>query len=461
MDNIPILILCFNNYKYVDNTIKQILAINTNYGKNIKIVNNSSTCADTIEYLNKISKNYWVYNSINTGPWITPNNHADIYHEMPAKYIVTDPDLQFNDNLPHNFIDIMSELSDKYQAGRLGLALDITDFNEMFEFLYTYDSDNKWHNIYEWEKRYWNNRIDDDQYELYYAPIDTTFAILNKNFSFERHIRIAGDFTAKHLPWYKNNKIYTVKDVVTTSNIAFGTMYNMMRNNYLHVFKRDVSFVVKKDINLSFWTDAYPGWRNLEFDLFDNLLDSNKVFIDIGAWIGPISLYALFKSKHIVCVEADKDAYNDLCENLKLNSNNINDYTVIQKALFNRNDIHVLFGKNRFINGSRLNDSTSHIYMNNYINDECYLVKTITIHEILRSYNINSNDVSMIRIDIEGGEEFILNDLIDINKKYEIPVYINFHYDWWVNKDLNRFPFLNIEQKQQIISNPFTSILFK
>ena len=35
-------------------------------------------------------------------------------------------------------------------------------------------------NIYEWEIQYWENKINDKNYELYYADIDTTFCLIDK-----------------------------------------------------------------------------------------------------------------------------------------------------------------------------------------------------------------------------------------------------------------------------------------
>ena len=40
--NIPILIICYNNYKYVNDTLLQIKRINKNYYNNIQIINNTS-----------------------------------------------------------------------------------------------------------------------------------------------------------------------------------------------------------------------------------------------------------------------------------------------------------------------------------------------------------------------------------------------------------------------------------
>ena len=54
---IPILIICYNNYIYVDNTVKQLIKINKDYKGAITIVNNSSTDIHTISYLEKCEIN--------------------------------------------------------------------------------------------------------------------------------------------------------------------------------------------------------------------------------------------------------------------------------------------------------------------------------------------------------------------------------------------------------------------
>jgi hypothetical protein len=79
---------------------------------------------------------------------------------------------------------------------------------------------------------------------------------------------------------------------------------------------------------------------------------------------------------------------------------------------------------------------------------------------LIETYNIKYNDISLIKVDIEGGEEFILNDLYDIYSRYHIPMYISFHYSWWKDTNLNRFSFLTEEQKSTIIRDPFISLLF-
>jgi GT2 family glycosyltransferase len=173
--DIPIVIICYNNYRYVQNTLSQLLNINKEYYKNIIIINNNSTCLKTIEYLNNIDVRV-INNKENLGPWITNTNNKHIYDILPEKFILTDPDLKFNKNIPKNFIEILANLSDKYKTSKIGFALDISDHENFFATKYTHDE----LSIYEWEKSFYELKIADDEYELYEADIDTTFCLINK-----------------------------------------------------------------------------------------------------------------------------------------------------------------------------------------------------------------------------------------------------------------------------------------
>ena len=51
---IPIIIVCYNNYKYVDNTIKQINNINPDYTPYITIMDNNSYDEETINFLKSV-----------------------------------------------------------------------------------------------------------------------------------------------------------------------------------------------------------------------------------------------------------------------------------------------------------------------------------------------------------------------------------------------------------------------
>ena len=72
--------------------------------------------------------------------------------------------------------------------------------------------------IWEWESQFWVNRIDTlpEASPVYLADIDTTFALYNKKFfsrdRFYRAVRVAGNYTSFHLPWYKDNGMKPQED---------------------------------------------------------------------------------------------------------------------------------------------------------------------------------------------------------------------------------------------------------
>jgi len=458
--DIPIIIICYNNYLYVKNILLQILKINKDYYKNIKILNNNSTCLNTINFLNTTDVTV-INNSNNDGPWISNDINKHIYDNLPNKFVLTDPDLELNENIPNNFIEILSNLSDKYNTSKIGFALNITDY-KLF-----YKSTNYFLNfsIYDWEKQFWKNKITDETYELYNSQIDTTFCLINKNYLHGKAIRVAGNFIAKHLPWYIDNKIYNKYDnymnSINTTNIS--TISKIIKSytedNYLKIYKNNELFLINNNNNnnnLNFWKNIYSNWENETFEIFDKFLSKDKIFIDIGGWIGTTAMYGSRKSKHVYSIEADNKSINDMMINMKTNCND--NYTLINKAIFNIDNIKIKFGKNIYLQNSKMNDSTSQIYDDNIVTNEYYLIETITIYNILK--NIELTEISLIKVDIEGGEENILNDLFDIHIKYNIPLYISFHYSWWKNKNLEKFPFLSTDNKNKIISHPFISLLF-
>jgi hypothetical protein len=440
--SIPIVIICYNNYRYVENTLSQILKINKEYYNNIIILNNASTCEDTIEYLKKLGADssgsgVAIINNIgNFGPWIAADNNNHIYDILPDKFVLTDPDLKLNENIPSNFIDILATLSDKYKTTKIGLALDITDHDKFYpttEYMANLS-------IYDWEKRFWKNKIDDPDYELYEADIDTTFCLINKRNLYASgsasasstagiQIRVAGDFTAKHIPWYIDNEIYNMYDnyaaCINTTHIS--TISRIVKpyveNNYLQVRKNDQLFLIKTDSvpqSLSFWRDTYSGWEIEMFEVFDKYLTKDKVFIDIGKRITPTSLYASRKSKQVYGIEYDGDSSDSGGEaNAAIMKDNCSNYTLIPSPL------------------SLLE----------------------TLETILKDGTLASAG-SFIRVDIQGKEEDILSDLYDIHIKYKATLFINFNYMKWNNKNIDRFQFLTLRAKDIIKAYPSCYILF-
>lgn len=440
--DIPIVIICYNNYRYVENTLSQILRINKEYYKNIIILNNASTCEDTIEYLRKLASSdgsgsvVSIINNIgNFGPWIAADNNSHIYNVLPNKFVLTDPDLKLNENIPSNFVDILATLSDKYRTTKIGLALDITEHHKFYqtaEYMANLS-------IYDWEKRFWIDRIEDAEYVLYKADIDTTFCLINKDnvaanaasasanaANAYLQIRVAGNFTAKHIPWYIDNEVYNIYDnysaCINTTHIS--TIARIVKpfveDNYLRIYKNGELFLIKNSDVSPFWRDVYGGWDNEMFDVFDRYLSKDKVFIDIGDWITPTSLYATRKSKYVYGIEYSDSEAADTSFTSIMKDNCANNYKRAAGAA--SADIETL------------------------IKDAIAATAATAI--------------SLIRLDIDGKEEDMLSDLYNIHIKYGATLFIKFNYSKWKDKNIDRFQFLTQKAKDIIKAYSSCYILF-
>lgn len=197
LKKIPVFVISFNNLFY----LKQMICSLERYDlKNIHIIDNNSDYPPLIDYLKNIP--YTVhYMKKNWGHKVLWESHNfdDIINN--SLYVVTDPDIELSRNLSEDFLsELYVILLQHPYITKVGFALKLDDIPDSC-------ISEKVHN---WEKKYWYFRIYDSKYELYKADIDTTFALyrpgLLNNAVFYNAIRVAGDFTARHLPWYMNDE---------------------------------------------------------------------------------------------------------------------------------------------------------------------------------------------------------------------------------------------------------------
>lgn len=258
---------------------------------------------------------------------------------------------------------------------------------------------------------------------MYYSDIDTTFCLFNKKYKDGSHIRIAGDFTMKHLPWYINvsglsrlSRYLMYKDASSVSSVKYLEMQYIKENNFIPIQKRDETFLIQMndDANDAFWKDIYPTWKNEIFDIFDVYLKKDKQFLDIGAGIGGLSLYASRLSSYVVCVESDPIIAERLQHNINTN------------LLDTKFDIEI-----------------------DYKN---------SVFAVIEKYNLHN--LSLINLDIQGDEEYIFDNLLEYCKSVKVPIYITFYYEKWHDKNVDRFLYLNECQKEIINRSLVSSILF-
>lgn len=74
-----------------------------------------------------------------------------------------------------------------------------------------------------------------------------------------------------------------------------------------------------------FWRAAEAGrWEDETFRFLDAVTaESGAVLVDIGAWIGPVSLYAAPRVTRVIALEPDPVAHSELLANTSANASNV------------------------------------------------------------------------------------------------------------------------------------------
>ena len=257
---IPVYLIVYELLYFVKKSVEQL----KKFTKNIHIIDNNSKYPKLLEYYDKEYEFFIDRMDNNYGHRVW---YEKIYGNFPRIFAISDPDLEFNEKLPINFLEIMKELSNEYKKAKVGWALDISDA----ELFYKWNSYNTYQSIQEIEKRYWIRKVHNPKYELYNANVDTTFCIVNKGYLHEFDaIRIAGDFTCKHIPWYEgwHKKLDIEEWEYYKKNNISSTIIKHIQNRY-NVNHED-------NINL------YNGLDQLIYNIdeYENVIDRSKYLSD-------------------------------------------------------------------------------------------------------------------------------------------------------------------------------------
>ena len=195
---IPIIIINYNRLEDLKEIVSFYLSRNH---QNIVIVDNKSTYLPLLDYYQEIAKESRVTVKImdrNYGHTVFWDNNELFQEYANGYYIITDPDVIPNINLPEDYLLTLVDFLDRYpQVTKVGFALRIDDIPDFFT---------QKDIVRKWESKFWEKQIEKD---AYLAEIDTTFAVYPPLYrrdinNFTNAIRLAGNFTATHNGWYIN-----------------------------------------------------------------------------------------------------------------------------------------------------------------------------------------------------------------------------------------------------------------
>lgn len=198
------------------------------------------------------------------------------------------------------------------------------------------------------------------------------------------------------------------------------------------ITKNNTKFYVEPNYANWFISEINNGnWEESTFNILDYYSNINKLYIDIGAWIGPTVLYSADKYEQIICFEPDHVAYNILSHNISINK--FNNIILINKAISDN------IGSSEFGGYGEFGNSMSSLLVNIKNNiDKQHLtnINTTTLEKIIEEYKIDVNNIALIKMDIEGGEIFVIPNIKDFLLKYKPNFYISLHWgDQYLNPE--------------------------
>lgn len=159
-----------------------------------------------------------------------------------------------------------------------------------------------------------------------------------------------------------------------------------------------------------FWQRYEAGeWEPHTKALVDDLLHQGDIFVDIGAWIGPVSLWAAKRGAHVIAVEPDPLALTELRRRLP-------SFAEIWEGA-----VGVTAGTLRLAGGSRqggaLGTSMSHIDESDGLE-----VRAWTLSEILKG-----RKPTLVKMDIEGYEIELLPTVAPLLADAGVPMQVALH----------------------------------
>ena len=218
----------------------------------------------------------------------------------------------------------------------------------------------------------------------------------------------------------------------------------------MKVTKNNRTFTISNDTYSKSWfSNHITKWEPNTFHILEHYKNiRNGLYIDIGSWIGPTVLYSANIYNKVIAIEPDPVAVNRLKQNLE--SNYFDNITLIEKGLSDKD------GKTKFGGNGDFGNSESTLLINNkkhylsykgrhttvHKHNDITEIETLTMETLMNEQKINPELISLIKMDIEGGEIILIPALQTFLKKHKPVFYISLHYCFLRDEDIQKI--LNI-----------------
>ena len=187
---------------------------------------------------------------------------------------------------------------------------------------------------------------------------------------------------------------------------------------FIHKLDENLSIKLYKDSYLS--KLVYEQFEVDEIDFVNNFLKEGDIFLDIGANVGLFSLYAAKKvgsTGSVIAFEPAYDTYNRLLENCELNK--LSNVRPFKLGLSNENTTLEL---NISSNGFEAWNTFVKSNDNKFSSKES--VEVNSLDYFLSQNSIDTDKISLIKLDVEGFEINVLEGASALLAKENAPVFM-------------------------------------
>jgi len=173
---------------------------------------------------------------------------------------------------------------------------------------------------------------------------------------------------------------------------------------------------------------ADPNWEQKIFNYYDKFNFNNLVFIDIGGNIGCHTLFyynfkkfnkLIYVEPNIKCVELFKQSISIQ----KPNKHNKDKVLILNNVISDKNEyIDLKFFKNNSGSGSIVDyfgqESKKKIMLKSHYEFNSVKIESLDVRKLFS--NVKKTDHVIIKMDIQGAEPKVLNQIADIVDEYDI-----------------------------------------
>jgi len=180
------------------------------------------------------------------------------------------------------------------------------------------------------------------------------------------------------------------------------------------------------DTHSEFWEIFSNGtWEPATFEIFDHYLNSETVYLDVGAWIGPTALYAATRARQVLAFEPDPVAFASLLITAAANAGlaPIQAYPIAIAPQAGE----IVFGSN-----SEPGDSMSSSLFAKSENTWTASAKRLEDFE----QNWPEAAPLFVKVDVEGGEYELLPALHEFIKKHRPTLYLSLHSHYFLGSSV-------------------------